>query len=117
MVHTLLDGLQNWLTVYREFAYLLGFLVLSLGFYFLFPYSLALHEATSRKTPFSRVDVAKQIRKPHRAALLACSIVIFCFFHFGLLMPGLALIGGGTMLAVLVIVDGVQIHRDIPPAP
>lgn len=114
---TLNEGLIHWLNDNRDLAYFLGFVVISLGFFGLYPFSIGLNHATSAGIPFKNVDVGKQIRKRHRIVLVACAILTFAVLHFGYSMSGLALIGGSILLAALMILDQKQIHRDNPRQP
>lgn len=114
---TLPEDLVHWLISNRDEAYFLGFVAISLGFYALYPFTIGLNHATSTDTSFKNIDIGRHIRKPHRLALVACAIVAFAALHFGLSMPGLALIGGGAMLGFLMVLDHRQIYRDYPRRP
>lgn len=111
---TLPEGLLHWLTSNPDLAYFLAFIVISLGFYGLYPFTIGLGHAASSHVPSKNLDIGKQIRKPHRLAITAAAIVSFAVLHFGLSMPLFAMFVGMALLAVLMVVDHVQIWRDYP---
>jgi hypothetical protein len=111
---TLPQGLLSWMEDHRDLAYFLGFVLLSLIVYGLFPFTIGLNHATSTQIPYRDINIGKQIQKRHRILLLAGAILVFAVLHFGLFMPGFALIGGATLLGALAVLDHLQIWRDYP---
>lgn len=109
---SILGGLLQWANAEPELAYLGGFLIIVAIFHALYPFRIALNCATSKGIPFKDFDVGRQVMKPHRLALVSAALLAFSFLLFGMNLPGLALIAGGTITAALVASDYAQIFRE-----
>lgn len=111
----MLDEFNHWATLNPDTAYLIGFSVVVLIFYGLFPYKIGLNIATATGISFKFINVWGQVRKSHRLGLCSGALILFVLFHFGLNAPLLALIVGSGPIAALGITDYRQMQRENGP--